>query len=67
MFLLLDIRGTGFGAENFARALLEHEGVATFPCDGFVPLGAVRDNLPMPSNLLAASALGRIRRDRPPQ
>jgi arginine:pyruvate transaminase len=40
MFLLLDIRGTGLGAENFARALLEHEGVATFPCDSFGPSGA---------------------------
>jgi arginine:pyruvate transaminase len=39
LFLMLDVRGTGLGAESFARALLEREGVATFPCDGFGPSG----------------------------
>jgi arginine:pyruvate transaminase len=40
MFLLLDVRGTGLSAEDFARALLEEEGVATLPCDGFGPSAA---------------------------
>ncbi len=35
MFVLLDIRGTGLSAEAFARALLDGEGVAALPCDGF--------------------------------
>jgi arginine:pyruvate transaminase len=37
MFVLLDIRGTGLGAEDFARALLEREDVALLPCEGFGP------------------------------
>ncbi len=37
MFVLLDIRGTGLGAETFARQLLERENVAVLPCDGFGP------------------------------
>ncbi len=37
MFLLFDIRGSGLGAEEFARALLDAEGVAAVPCDGFGP------------------------------
>jgi arginine:pyruvate transaminase len=37
MFVLLDIRGTGLGAEEFARGLLEREDVALLPCDGFGP------------------------------
>jgi arginine:pyruvate transaminase len=40
MFLLLDVRSTGLGAEAFARALLDREGVATLPCDGFGPSAA---------------------------
>ena len=40
MFLLLDVRGTGLSADDFARALLEEEGVATLPCDGFGPSAA---------------------------
>jgi arginine:pyruvate transaminase len=40
MFLLLDVRGTGLSAEDFARWLLEEEGVATLPCDGFGPSAA---------------------------
>jgi arginine:pyruvate transaminase len=35
MFVLLDIRGTGLGAEAFAQGLLEAERVAVLPCDGF--------------------------------
>ncbi len=37
MFVLLDIRGTGLGAETFARQLLVRENVAVLPCDGFGP------------------------------
>jgi len=40
MFLLLDVRGTGLSADDFARALLEEEAVATLPCDGFGPSAA---------------------------
>ena len=40
MFVLLNVRGTGLGAEDFARALLEREDVALLPCDGFGPSGA---------------------------
>jgi arginine:pyruvate transaminase len=37
MFVLFDVRHTGLGAEDFARALLEREDVALLPCDGFGP------------------------------
>jgi arginine:pyruvate transaminase len=37
MFVLFDVRRTGLGAEDFARALLEREDVALLPCDGFGP------------------------------
>jgi arginine:pyruvate transaminase len=40
MFVLLDVRGTGLGAEAFAAALLEEEAVAVLPCDGFGPSAA---------------------------
>jgi arginine:pyruvate transaminase len=40
MFVLLDIRGTGLGSEDFALALLEREHVAVLPCDGFGPSAA---------------------------
>jgi arginine:pyruvate transaminase len=50
MFVLLDIRGTGLSAEAFARALLEAEGVAALPCDGFGPgvVGHLRLALSLP-------------------
>ncbi len=35
MFVLFDIRGTGLGAEDFARRLLLQQDVALLPCDGF--------------------------------
>jgi len=35
MFVLLDVRGTGLTSEEFASTLLEKEGVAVLPCDGF--------------------------------
>jgi arginine:pyruvate transaminase len=37
MFVLLDVRGSGLGSEEFAAKLLESEGVAVLPCDGFGP------------------------------
>jgi arginine:pyruvate transaminase len=37
MFVLLDIRGTGLSADDFARQLLEREAVAALPSDGFGP------------------------------
>jgi len=37
MFVLFDVRGTGLGSEDFARALLSREDVALLPCDGFGP------------------------------
>jgi len=40
MFVLLDVRGTGLSSEAFADALLEREGVAVLPCDGFGPSSA---------------------------
>lgn len=50
MFVLLDIRGTGLGSEDFARALLEQENVAVLPCDGFGPsaIGHLRISLTAP-------------------
>jgi arginine:pyruvate transaminase len=35
MFVLLDVRGTGLAAADFARRLLDSERVAVLPCDGF--------------------------------
>ena len=40
MFVLLDVRGTGLGSEDFARGLLARENVAVVPCDGFGPSAA---------------------------
>jgi arginine:pyruvate transaminase len=35
MFVLLDVRGTGLGSDEFALRLLDRENVAVLPCDGF--------------------------------
>ena len=50
MFVLLDIRGTGLGSQEFALRLLEQEGVAVLPCDGFGPsaVGHLRIALSQP-------------------
>src|SRR5438093_2930881 len=48
MFVLLNVRGTGLGAEDFARALLEREDVALLPCDGFGPSGAGHLRIALP-------------------
>ncbi|MBV8653232.1 MAG: pyridoxal phosphate-dependent aminotransferase [Alphaproteobacteria bacterium] len=47
MFVLLDVRGSGLGSEAFAQLLLEREGVAVLPCDGFGPsaVGQLRISL----------------------
>ncbi|TFF42662.1 pyridoxal phosphate-dependent aminotransferase [Pseudomonas sp. RIT623] len=37
MFVMLDIRGTGLGAQAFAQRLLDEEGVALLPGDAFGP------------------------------
>lgn len=40
MFVMLDIRGSGLGAQAFAQRLLDEEGVALLPGDGFGPSAA---------------------------
>jgi arginine:pyruvate transaminase len=54
MFVLLDVRGSGLGSEAFARMLLEREGVAVLPCDGFGPsaVGQLRISLTAEDPLL---------------
>jgi arginine:pyruvate transaminase len=58
MFVLLDVRGTGLGSEDFARALLERENVAVLPCDGFGPsaAGHLRISLTAPEPRLEEAA-----------
>jgi arginine:pyruvate transaminase len=55
MFVLLDIRGTGMAARQFAAALLESAGVAVLPCDAFGPsaAGHLRISLTEPDPRLA--------------
>jgi arginine:pyruvate transaminase len=54
MFVLLDVRGTGRSSEFFAASLLEREGVAVLPCDGFGPSaeGHLRISLSAPDAIL---------------
>jgi arginine:pyruvate transaminase len=54
MFVLFDVRGTGRGAEDFARQLLLREDVALLPCDGFGPsaVGHLRIALTAPEPCL---------------
>jgi arginine:pyruvate transaminase len=63
MFVLLDVRGTGLGAADFARRLLDSERVAVLPCDGFGPSaeGHLRIALSAPEARLRDAA-GRILR-----
>jgi arginine:pyruvate transaminase len=58
MFVLLDVRGTGLGAEAFARRLLDREGVATLPADAFGPSaeGHLRVSLAAEDAVLADAA-----------
>jgi arginine:pyruvate transaminase len=55
MFVLLDVRGTGLGADDFAQRLLDRERVAVLPCDGFGPsaVGHLRISLTEPDALLS--------------
>jgi arginine:pyruvate transaminase len=55
MFVLLDIRGTGTAARDFATSLLESEDVAVLPCDAFGPsaAGHLRISLTEPDARLA--------------
>jgi arginine:pyruvate transaminase len=55
MFVLLDVRRTRLSSEAFADALLEQEGVAVLPCDGFGPsgIGHLRISLASPDERLA--------------
>nr|WP_294511415.1 pyridoxal phosphate-dependent aminotransferase [uncultured Rhodopila sp.] len=54
MFLMLDVRDTGICSEDFALELLEREGVAVLPCDGFGPsaYGHLRISLTAPDAVL---------------
>jgi arginine:pyruvate transaminase len=63
MFVLLDVRGTGLGAADFARRLLDSERVAVLPCEGFGPSaeGHLRIALSAPEARLRDAA-GRILR-----
>ena len=55
MFVLLDIRGSGIAAADFAMRLLDAEAVAVLPCDGFGPsaAGHLRIALSAPDTRLA--------------
>jgi arginine:pyruvate transaminase len=63
MFVLLDVRGTGLGAADFASRLLDSERVAVLPCDGFgaSAAGHLRIALSAPEARLRDAA-GRILR-----
>ncbi|WP_267302703.1 pyridoxal phosphate-dependent aminotransferase [Pseudomonas sp. BJa3] len=54
MFVMLDIRGTGLDAQAFAQRLLDEEGMAVLPGDGFGPsaAGHVRMGLVLDAQLL---------------
>ena len=57
MFALLDVRPTGLPSLDFARRLLDQEGVAVLPCDAFGPsaAGHVRISLTLPEAELMAA------------
>jgi arginine:pyruvate transaminase len=57
MFVMLDIRGTGVAAADFARGLLARENVAVLSCDSFGPsaAGHLRISLTAPDPRLAAA------------
>lgn len=54
MFVLLDVRATGLTSDVFAERLLEAEGVAVLPADGFGPsaAGHLRISLTAPDAVL---------------
>ncbi|UVL21586.1 aminotransferase class I/II-fold pyridoxal phosphate-dependent enzyme [Pseudomonas sp. B21-023] len=55
MFVMLDVRGTGLSAQAFAQRLLNEEGVALLPGDGFGPsaAGHVRLGLVLEAQVLS--------------
>ena len=61
MFMMLDVRGTGLSAQDFAAGLLEETGVAVLPGDAFGPhaAGHVRISLAVDADPLGR-ACGRI-------
>lgn len=63
MFVLLDVRGTGLGSEAVARRLLDEEGVAVLPCDGFGPsaVGHLRISLTAADAVLAEAGARIVR------
>ena len=63
MFVLLDVRGTQRSPRDFAFALLEQEGVAVLPCDGFGPsaAGQLRISLTVPEPRLAEAGARIVR------
>jgi arginine:pyruvate transaminase len=63
MFVLLDVRGTGLSAHDFAHSLLQQEDVAILPCDGFGPsaAGQLRVSLTAPIDRLDAAATRIVR------
>ena len=58
MFVLLDVRGTGRTSDEFAYGLLEGQGVAVLPCDGFGPsaAGHLRISLAAPDGRIEEAA-----------
>ncbi|WP_194790821.1 pyridoxal phosphate-dependent aminotransferase [Pseudomonas sp. UFMG81] len=57
MFVMLDIRATGFSAQAFAQRLLDEEGVALLPGDAFGPSAAGHVRLGL---VLEAQVLERV-------
>ena len=55
MFVMLDVRTSGLGSQDFAKRLLEQEAVAVLPCDGFGPsaVGQLRISLTVDEAKLA--------------
>jgi arginine:pyruvate transaminase len=63
MFVLLDVRGLGLSAREFADSLLQQEHVAILPCDGFgaSAAGQLRVSLTVPEDRLDAAATRIVR------
>ena len=63
MYVFADVRGTGLDGKQFARALLDAEGVAVTPGEGFGPSGAGHVRLTLgTSEARLAEACARIAR-----
>lgn len=58
MFVMVDVRGTGMGAQAFAQGLLDEQGVSVLPADAFGPsaVGHVRISLTTTEARLAEAA-----------